>query len=446
MKNKANLILISAYGLKKEHVASNRIFYLSKELSAYFERTFIVNPDLPRASSFEFDFAKVVKVPLSFSGKLLRKIIELRKKRISSNVTSSDPKQKSLSRKLRLLSSAKETIRLNQLFWMAEGYPVPFRRMLFSCLRIIRSLSKDETTVAFTSSGPGCILLIGYLLKKIFKKRIFWIADYRDALEDNPYFPKSSKSLLFKFVNNCVFSYSDLITVVSRGVGDSLIKSAEERGFNINNKLSLVYNGIPELNISSEISGKNSSKQIQICYTSTLYPGRNEGMEIFLQALRDTDLNQKIKLSYAGKSSHILKNIANRVNALCYVEDHGFLKKHKCLHLQRKSDVFLIIKSPFREQGVLTGSFFEYLLHNKPILVVGDTDKEFNEIAEEFGGIYILPHDKEVIRDFLLKLASDRKIFSIKRNENALKKFLWSEIARKLAAEIEKRIPKSKEP
>jgi hypothetical protein len=89
----------------------------------------------------------------------------------------------------------------------------------------------------------------------------------------------------------------------------------------------------------------------------------------------------------------------------------------------------LLLKSNEPESGGMTGKFFEYLERDKPILVLGDSDLEFNEIARKIGGIYVLPYDEEKIKEFLIDFAN-KWPFEIERNTEEVDKFNWNNLAK----------------
>ncbi len=73
---------------------------------------------------------------------------------------------------------------------------------------------------------------------------------------------------------------------------------------------------------------------------------------------------------------------------------------------------------------------------DRPILVIGDKDREFNEIAEKIGGMYVVRNEPDAIREGIAHILNNN-ILSVERNMEYLMSFHWKNLAKKLADEVE---------
>jgi len=148
-------------------------------------------------------------------------------------------------------------------------------------------------------------------------------------------------------------------------------------------------------------------------------------------------LKEKVRLIYAGSSYSRVERLSTSREGS--IKSLRLVSHEQAICVQRGADLLLLLKSDEPDQGIMTGKFYEYLASNKPILVIGDKDAEFNAIAERIGGIYILPYEEEKIKEFLLDFAS-KQPFRFERDSQEVDKFNWNNLARNLLEEIKKRL------
>ena len=78
-----------------------------------------------------------------------------------------------------------------------------------------------------------------------------------------------------------------------------------------------------------------------------------------------------IEVHQAGPDGDLLEEKAQRQHAEKYLIMHGMLSKVEALRLQEQCDILCVLTwNTRKEQGILTGKFFEYLRLRKPILAI----------------------------------------------------------------------------
>jgi len=298
-------------------------------------------------------------------------------------------------------------------------------------------LRKNHECVLLTSSGPAIMHKIGYEIKKRFPQ-VFWIADYRDQIVGNP---AGEATRRMREANNLAIEHSDMITAVSEGLVSDIAKYSPVGKEAVLAKSYILYNGFASKSAVKPYKPAVDNQKIRIAYTGVLYIMRR--IDYLIRAIREVNslIAKSFELLYCGASSSIVDRIVAEEAAISFVINKGFVSKQEAEKEQDEADILLLLKSNEPETGGMTGKFFEYLERSKPILVLGDSDSEFNEIAKKIGGIYVLPYDEEKIKEFLIEFAS-KWPFEIERNAEEVDKFNWNNLAKGLIEEVEKRLKK----
>ena len=298
-------------------------------------------------------------------------------------------------------------------------------------------LSGNRAVIIFTSAGPAIMHRIGYEIKKKYPE-VFWIADYRDQIVGNPVAKATPK---MRKANNLAIKNADMITAVSEGLVNDIAKYSPVGKEAVLAKSYTLYNGFASKSAVKPYKPTADNQRIRIAYTGVLYIMRR--IDYLIRAIKEVNssIAKSFELLYCGASSSIVDRIVAEEAANSFVTNKGFVSKQEAEKEQDEADILLLLKSNEPETGGMTGKFFEYLERNKPILVLGDSDSEFNEIARKIGGIYVLPYDEEKIREFLIDFASIWP-FEIERNAEEVDKFNWSNLAKGLIEEVERRLKK----
>ena len=287
----------------------------------------------------------------------------------------------------------------------------------------IKSFIETDRVVLFTSVSPGYLNIVGGKLKRKYPQ-LFWIADYRDPIENNHNFKEYSFSKRISKCNEYAFANADMITGVSAGLVKKLTESAGNQGLDITNRTIILYNGFERVENDTFIMSKKVDK-FEILYTGTLY--ENQNIEMFLDVLSTCGFSKWYSFSYAGTSANRISRYLRNSEKNPSINDYGSLPYREALKLQQNADILLLLKNEDNEQGILTGKLYEYIFTDKMIIVLGDRDREFNELVEKIGGIYVLPYNEECIREFLKEIILKKDI-TVNRNAEEIKKYSWKNL------------------
>lgn len=422
-----NYIIISAFGIEKEYVASSRIYGLTKSLKEMGQNVSIYFPNIPLENPYDYYFVdKLNYFPVKEALLLnfLRKYYKKNKKRKMDNQNNS---QKLDYTYMPLMHS----YFLNN--YKAHQYYYPINSNKYYIIKYSRKIAlnistSESNTILFTSSGPSIMNYFGYRIK-IKNPNIFWVADYRDLNQNNPY--KSDKfNFKGKKMDKLAFKYADLITTVSQAAKAQNIENAKNMGFNISDKSYVLYNGFSKnetnnsenVNISIKYKNILTTQKIIIAFTGTIYPLRR--IDLFLEALKEV---KNILFVYAGGSFDLVEHFTKKIGIASKVINLKFIPKEEVEFLQKNCDILLQLKADVKEDGILTGKFYEYLQRNKKILSLGDQDEEYNLICRDLKNVDILPYDKEKIVQYLKKL---RKEDLKETYDPNIERFSWEYLAK----------------
>lgn len=112
----------------------------------------------------------------------------------------------------------------------------------------MKGINFRDYDIITTSSSLSIMNYFGYKIKRK-NPNVFWVADYRDLNQNNPY--KSDKfNFRGKKMDKLAFKYADLITTISQGAKEQNIENAKNMGFDIRNKSYVLYNGYSKQEIN----------------------------------------------------------------------------------------------------------------------------------------------------------------------------------------------------
>ncbi|HPT59537.1 MAG TPA: hypothetical protein PLD16_06875 [Fervidobacterium sp.] len=426
-------VLFSTYTFEKETAAFSRIYGFAKGLKELGHIMIVYSPNMP-TENYVVDYSFVDGI-YSFPAKrslwinILRKRFGTISRTVSEKAAINISKQeKSKDSSSKLSACIVNNVLAYNHFYsrtFSENFKIDFSREI---LRNPIFQSSDDEIVLFTSSGPSLMNYFGYRIKKE-NPHVFWIADYRDLNQGNPY--KSDEcNFRGRMMDKLAFKYADLVTTVSNLVMKQNILNANKMGLDIEKKTYVMYNGFLDgtLNTSNCVTFFEKyrrilpSEKIIIAFTGTIYPLRR--IDVFFEALKGVE---NVVFVYAGDSFELVDYFAKDLDVESKVINLKQLSKEEAWFLQENSDILLQLKADSEENGILSGKFFEYLRTNKRILSLGDKDKEYNEICKNLKNVNVLPYDKEKIVKYLKNLRKDDLKEEYDPN---IEKFSWKNLVR----------------
>lgn len=447
------IAILSFYGRPKRFISSNRIYGLIRGLSklgakVYFFTmpTFLPPDECFDVSSLCEDIVEFSAIPIPLclyetGRKIVQQVVVKNLLFESSEKSSGQPRRRiSLLQRFWNWRYASPIFRDNT---QTAGYLVLKR---VTERRLLRYVQEHGIQVLFTSHAPPIAHEFGLYLKKRMDSHLFWIADFRDPLIDE-YALVGQSGKLTKFQKE-ILIHANLLTMVSRSMIQNVMGFAQSEGIDVvESKFFQLYNGfveIPECS-SDGLFLDNTDRKLRICYTGTIFQGRRH-LSVLFDAFSDLSEEERsaIEFIYAGPQAEFVRDLAGKyqLQSLCQIA--GMVTKEMALRIQRSSDILLLLKSD-ADRGVFTGKFFEYLFSGRPILVVGDKDEEFNDVATRVGGVRIVPNGYdgsrqilEILR-FLLGAPRLREAIEAefgKRRKEEVSKFHWDSLSRSLYERI----------
>ena len=283
---------------------------------------------------------------------------------------------------------------INEISIPDEGvYFVP--RYVRKALEII---NRNGIRNVIVSSPAHSAQVIGMKLKKRLGDRINLIVDYRDSWNTTKIFKKKSRIPRFfsEHLEKRILQRADHFVYVTTPT----LKKINVKYFDISSKSVMVMNGY-----DMDLKMDKPERKVRNEYLTIGHFGfisdRQESYrnpELFFQAV--LRLKKKIRLVLYG-SVDIRKEWQERLKDTLTIHSH--VSHEEALFLMQDMDILLQLHSEVDgADEVISGKIFEYILAEKPILVVGPKDMEAARfVTDENLGYCIDIHDE---KDMLSKM------------------------------------------
>jgi hypothetical protein len=270
-------------------------------------------------------------------------------------------------------------------FWLPSAY-LALRRV------------RPELIIA--THSPYVNLIAAWLYVLMNRDTKLWV-DFRDLWTGNhlmtgwPLFRR-----IERFIEEALLGMASVVTTVSQGLVDSttLKKVALRR---------VVYNA-PSQELKqtewqrSENRAEGKSK-LRFCYTGTLAGGRDPGG--LFELLKKLEVEKVITprgvvFEVASQNLGNIKSSIEHHGAQEFVDIKGKVSRVEAFRMQQQADVLVLLEIGNPEvKGVLTGKVFEYLLTDKPILLLGPgPESEIYRLLESHGRVLTLEQVEEKLR------------------------------------------------
>ena len=234
----------------------------------------------------------------------------------------------------------------------------------FAYERAVELIKEKNIDTVVTTSPPHSTQLIGLKLKQNLK--INWIADLRDPWTDIFYYDKFYPTKLArkidinleeKVIRNC----DKLITV------SESIKNIYSERYGVADKTHVLTNGFDDVDFEDNI---NIDYTNEIVYTGTVsndYPldqvvGLAKNTEVFIFKFIG-------KVPDDFKSRIEEENLEDRFKFVSTIPHEEVVKE-----MASAGILLLLIPDVDKNEGIVTGKIFEYLMAKRPILAIGPED------------------------------------------------------------------------
>jgi hypothetical protein len=261
-------------------------------------------------------------------------------------------------------------------------------------------LNLRKTDLIVSSFRPYADHLIARVLR-MMKPKVKWVADYRDIHVDrvvpSVLWPDFQDSM-----HRWLLAPADMVTVVSEGYRRNIEK--------YHPRTVLLRNGYSDFTLQAmQAATPRPTRQFCIAYSGMLYAGRRRATLLWqaLRALLDEGKiqPQHLELCYAGRDGAQWVQQLNDYNLAPYAVDLGEVSLEQSFSLQKSAAVNLLLSWSTPQGGTFPAKFFEYLLAERPILLLidGVQDREWEQLFEQLqSGALFYNNDKSKIEQIKL--------------------------------------------
>jgi glycosyltransferase involved in cell wall biosynthesis len=261
-----------------------------------------------------------------------------------------------------------------------------------AALRFLEQNQQYEQVTVFSTFPPVGAHLAAYLLSR--RKRLPWIADYRDPLGGNPVFDHISSFTKsnFRKAERIFVRAADFTIANTDAVQDNLKRIYPDRA----DRIELIWNGFdPEERVAA-LPVTSSSRKI-VAHVGDLYGGRN--VSPILESLRRLIDCRKLR---ADQFQVFLVGpaVEDSIPGPEFIElaaQQGWVKiepdripQVAARAIIQTADAFLLVQPQSAIQ--VPGKLFEYLQIGRPILAFVPTNSSVERILEKSGVPYRCVH------------------------------------------------------
>ena len=268
------------------------------------------------------------------------------------------------------------------------------------------------------------------------RKKIPWIADFRDLWTQNHYYKYSGIRRIFeKRLELDTLSSANALTTVSQPFSEKL------QAFHKNKKVYTITNGYDPEQVNPKIP---LTKKFSITYTGKIYKGRQDPEPLFrvLKALIDEkNLDPAtIEVNFFGYHESWITNEIKKYHMENIVRLHGQISQEESVQKQRESQVLLLLTwNDPHEKGVYTAKIFEYLAAGRPILALGLPGSVVTDLLNQTHAGVNVSSDAEIKEQILSVYQEYEKngFVSYSGVPIEIEKYSHREMARKFAEVLE---------
>ncbi len=408
---KKEILYLSYHFPPYSNILSNRASEFSKRLTKSGFKIFVVSAKNNKNAPVDKELLKTVDSPLIKNAQVY-------------NLSFSSSGMASSVKKISLLRE------LFNIFLFFHWLPLSF----FKCCQIIR---KNRIRTIYTSAPPFFSLVLGYLLKKIFK--IPLITEYRDPWSDNPYFLGNVSEFTKKRYNKIerrVLKTSDAIIAISEGLKKYLINSFPS--IIQENKVFVLPNGLDMAStLKTDIKSPPTTK-IVLTFTGKLYGLRDiKPLMKIVSSVKDMGKLEGVSLEiniFGRYNFEYLSNLIQKYNIAEYFSLNGFILRDECLKKISESTLTLHVGENI-DYPTISFKVWDYLSMRKKIVYLGRVDSFTARFLKENDLGFTIPvnnHEAGVKKFIYLidRLVSNQ--INLEIDPKQLSNYTWDNLTPKL--------------
>lgn len=275
-----------------------------------------------------------------------------------------------------------------------------------------KNLKDERYDLIFATFSPRATIEAGILISR--KYNIPLISDFRDLMDNMTYHPIIR--LWNRSFQQKAILKSECAYVVSEGQRNILISHNRR----LSEKIDILNNGYDRKNENdkNEDMQKASKDELVLVYTGSIYDGRYNLRPLYetIKEIMD-ERGYLFRIVYAGRDSDLIADQMHEYGIEYILEDHRLVTKTESEQLQKSADLFLVAScNTKREQGILTGKFFEGIQSKKCILSlikgnVPNSDLYLLNMKYNYGFCYeeCQSDSKEKLKEYLINCCEQKK-------------------------------------
>lgn len=362
----------------------------------------------------------VLKQPIKEPYKLANLFSKKSSKTISSGVIPKAKKQ-SLIEKLML--------------YVRGNYFIPDARKNWvkpSIDYLLNYIKENNIKTIITTGPPHSLHLIGLRLKQGLG--IKWIADFRDPWTTIGYHKdlKLTSSSEKKHIDleSLVLNSADQIIVTSHHTQNEFASKTEK-------PISVITNGYDTHSV--KVEGKDEN--FTLSHIGSLLSERNPQIlwECLAELINENEAFAKVfKLQLIGVVSDDVLDAIIRSGLKNYADVVGYLSHEEAIKYQIASQLLLLIEIDSEDtKAIIPGKVFEYLISKTPILAIGPTDSDIEQIIKTTNtGTYFGYHQKQELKSQILSYFEMFKNDQLQVNPIGLEPYSRKHLTKKLSVLI----------
>jgi glycosyltransferase involved in cell wall biosynthesis len=283
----------------------------------------------------------------------------------------------------------------------------------FAYLKAAHIIRKYHIRNVYITAYPFSAFLIGLLLKKVFKERIFWVADYRDSWQFD--------TLLDKRVHK--FRMRQI-----RKMDELTLKKCDEAIFCTEYQRNQYCEAYAWVTMKSMVLTNGYDEDdflhlepVKYDKFTILFMGKTYLFYVspipLLKAIQDAGLPDFQYVQIGSVPKEILDQI--RINHLDFYHFEGYKPHAEALNYATGADInTVILNSDEASKGIYSGKIFELLRIGRPILVVGPETGVVKDLIERIhAGKYACINNPGEIIQCVRELAENPQSYMNRKND-----------------------------
>ena len=284
-------------------------------------------------------------------------------------------------------SKERQTIKERLLLFIRGNFFIPDARKNWvkpSVAYLSKYIAEHKIDTIITTGPPHSLHLIGLKLKQ--ELNVKWFADFRDPWTTIGYHKKLKllpfAKLKHKALEKKVLKTADHIIVTS-------FVTKNQFELMTSKPITVITNGYDH----ETTEPVTVDKRFTISHIGSLLSDRNP--KVLWEALEhlvreDNTFQSLLQINLIGTVSKEILLSLEEHNLTQFLNLKGYVSHDKAINYQRKSQVLLLVEIDSDDtKCIIPGKLFEYLISKRPILAIGPSDSDVEQVLfETKAGIY----------------------------------------------------------